>query len=291
MQIIDIQNNGLGDVVLGCWIIESARYQDQFIQVNPRNHHAITQILCMPDENITHESGGNWTQLEESGFNHELKDAHKSNKNRFEFWAHSMHLENLTPIRPNYGNNSEADSWARQEWEKMSHKQAPKVILLPEATRATRTWPLIYWLDLCERLKDQYNCCVLTLDGGIARQFDTYHYWGMDINQVAALMHQADIVISADSGGAHLAATLKTHVVALQGPTIGEVVFGHDAYAHPICVSKEQVDCVECNFSEEKGFNSRCNDGCQALYMLNPREVIKTITNIAENHLEKDLVL
>ncbi len=286
MQIIDIQNNGLGDVILGCWIIESARQQNKMIQVNPRNHRAVTQILSMPDENITENSGGNWTQMEESGFNHELKEAHKTKRNRFDFWSRSVGLENLKPVRPVYGNNEDADCWARQEWEKMCHKDAPKVVMLPEATRVTRTWPILYWIDLNNRIKENYNTCVLTLDGGIARQFDTYHYWGLDLFKLAALLRQADIVISGDSGGAHLAATLKTHVIALQGPTIGDVVFGHDEFVHPLSVSKTQVDCVACNFSKEKGYWNNCNNGCQALYMLNPRAVVNKMEEVLKEKLE-----
>ncbi len=290
MEIIDIQNNGLGDVVLACWIIESSKNHKKQIKVNPRNHGAITHILSMPEDSVTGASGGNWTKLEESGFNHELKQAHHKDLNRFEFWSQSMGLGNLTPIRPVYGNNDQAEEWAAQEWAKMCHKDAPKIIMLPEATRITRTWPLLYWLDLNNRLKEKNNTCVLTLDRRIAQQFDAYHYWGMDIYKVAALLRQADVVISADSGGAHLAATLETHTIALQGPTIGNVVFGHDSFAHPISVTKKMVDCVECNFSEEKGFWKNCNSGCQALYMLNPRTVIKEVEEILQKKLKETLI-
>jgi hypothetical protein len=280
MKILDFQNNGLGDVVLGCWIIESAKHANEMVYVNPRNHYEITRMLNMPEENITNEAGGNWTQLPESGFNHELQRAHKVDLNRFEFWTHSLGLENLTPIRPNFTPDDHARNWAYDEWNKISHSDAPRIILLPEATRETRSWPMIYWLDLAEKLKHDYNVCVMALNAQVARRFDVYHFWGMPLNNFSAMLNQADLVISADSGGAHLAATLKTPVIALQGPTIGHVVFGHDEFAHPMHVSKEQVPCVACNFSKPHGYNPICDTGCQALYMLGPYEVLKKVRSL-----------
>lgn len=286
MKILDFQNNGLGDVILGCWIIESAKRINEMVYVNPRNHHAITQMLNMPEENITYESGGNWTQLPDSGFNHELQRAHEVDLNRFEFWTHSIGLPHLTPVRPQFTADEHAKNWAHDEWNKVCHKDAPKIIILPEATRETRSWPMIYWLDLAEKLKKDYNVCVMALNSQVARRFDVYHFWGMPLNNFAAMVDQADLVISADSGGAHLAATLKTPVIALQGPTIGHVVFGHDEYAHPMCVSKEQVPCVACNFSESHGYTPICNDGCQALYMLSPLSVLNKVKELVPRSVE-----
>jgi hypothetical protein len=280
MKILDIQNNGMGDVVLGCWLIHSANKAKKELYLNPRNFYSVTQIFNVPEENITRENGGNWTQLKNSGFTHELENAHNDSLNRFEYWIRSFGFDNLKPVRPNYGNNEDAEHWAKKEWDKVCTYDAPKVVLLPEATRLTRTWPMIYWQDLAEQLKKKYNCCVLALNSQVARGFNIYHFWGLDMHKLAAMLNQADLVISADSGGAHLASTLKTKVISIQGPTIGDVVFGHDEFAYPIAVDKELVSCVACNFSESKGYRDVCNNGCQALYMLNPSVIVNKVKEL-----------
>ena len=279
MRIMDFQNNGMGDVVLGCWIVNSALAMGEEVLINPRKYFKVAELLSIPGHLVTSRSGGNWTQLRERGFVHELEQAHINPKSRFEFWAESLDLPGLKPVRPEARIDKGMEQWAEDEWAKFSvYENAPRVVIFPEATRETRKWPTMHWLGLVEEMRDKYTICVMTTDWRAAQPFDCFRYWGQPFHSLAAMVASADLVLSADSGAAHLASTLKVPVFSPFGPTIADVVFGHEPYAFPI--TTDQIGCVGCNFSQEMGYKSHCNHGCLALHLLSPKEVLKKIEDV-----------
>lgn len=94
----------------------------------------------------------------------------------------------------------------------------------------SKRWPLLYWARLLDRLIDERGAqVVLTgapgdlplIERVIERMEQTaYNLAGKtSLPQLAALLQQADVVISGDSGPMHIADALGTPLIAIHGPT------------------------------------------------------------------------
>jgi hypothetical protein len=277
-RLMDFSRFGLGDAVLGCWILNSAHQQGEEVFMNPGSFWSMVHLFDLPKDRLTgqHRSSGS-ASIPQKGIDTELEHGHTRKRTRFEIWSEALGITGLKPQRPAYIPNQASEEWARQEWAQVGNKPAPRIVILPEASRKTRIWPLIYWIDLARKLNEEFNCCIMVVNPDIGHQFGMYSFWRQPMENFAAVMNQADLVIGSDSGGSHLAGMLGKQVITLQGPTIGEVVFGHDQCISSVHISRRKLGCVACNFRQEGGYSDICENGCQALYLLSPKAVLKVI--------------
>ncbi len=105
----------------------------------------------------------------------------------------------------------------------------PRVGLVPAARHATKAWPLVHWRALAERCQRAgWSVVLLGGDGeaalaaAIGRDLAPGGWTalaGGDLAALAAALAACDLVISPDSGPAHMAAALGVATLVLFGPT------------------------------------------------------------------------
>jgi len=276
-RVIDCQENGVGDVVVACWILHSAKAAGFAVHLNPRQNRSVALLLGVDQSQLTDESGQNWTYTPGIGTQYEYEKAPLSSLSRFDLWCASLDLPRLPPVRPNYVESPVDASWAESEWQRISSGMSPRVVLFPLAAWPVRTWPRAYFLDLVSSLiASGASTVVLGRNKGEVQDFPGHWLWGYDLLKVSALVRRADLVVANDSGPAHLAGTIGVTTLAICGPTRGSLVFGHDSNVMTVSFDLRIMPCVGCHFSVNGGFRSACRlAGCQALMRLPPDDVGK----------------
>ncbi|MEI8350246.1 MAG: lipopolysaccharide heptosyltransferase II [Candidatus Omnitrophota bacterium] len=121
----------------------------------------------------------------------------------------------------------------------------------PSGNWHLKRWPAAYIAKLADRLTKETKCAIILVGASrdcscaeeIANlmQEKPYNLCGKtDLPELAALIEEMDIFISADSGPAHLAAATGVHTLALFGPTSEKI-------ARPIgkhvTVIRKHLDC------------------------------------------------
>lgn len=100
---------------------------------------------------------------------------------------------------------------------------APLVALHPFATHASKTWPRAYWLELMAFLDAAGMSYFIVGQGEPFLRESPYDFTGRtNLRQLAALLAEADLLVSGDSGPMHLSGAAGTPVVAIFGPTVAE---------------------------------------------------------------------
>jgi Glycosyltransferase family 9 (heptosyltransferase) len=281
--IIDCQDNGLGDVVLACWLLQSAWALGSQIQINPRSWSQIPSLFGIGHDAVTQKTRPHWTQTNSIGLLYEYTHGPGSSATRFELWAESLNFPKLKPIRPNYIEANSDGHWADEQWRRIDQKAGqPRIIIFPAAARSTRCWPTCYYIDLAEQLTRMGACvAVLGSKSSDIQGFNCSWWWGFSISKVAAFMKRSDLIIGNDSRPAHLGGTIGIRTVAICGPTDGRIVFGHDTNVLPVSLEPEAMKCTGCHFSPRLGFRDACRiGGCQALMRLTPEKVLSVVAGL-----------
>ena len=215
MEIMDFQNQGIGDVVVACWIICSAKAMGERVVMNPRSCHELPPMLGIGDEHVTDRSGLPWAETEGLGHLYEFwKDRTEPSfepRSRFHYWCQSLGLPRLAPIRPVYHPNKTDSAWAEEEWNKVDAEEIrPRVLVFPDTTSHIRQWPQSYFLELVAGLK-RIGCSVGAMAVGAdgVNYMDCHWWYGFSLSKVASMACKADVVIANDSGPAHLAGTYR----------------------------------------------------------------------------------
>jgi Glycosyltransferase family 9 (heptosyltransferase) len=182
--------------------------------------------------------------------------------------------KNFTPLL-----DPEAFIWGQEQVAEHRTKAGQKTIILaPFAKWPHRNWPLMHWINLEEALlANGYNCLVLTGDGDGAELnwFESAGWFGLDAQKTAALVQAADLVISNDSGLAHLGGIMNKATLAICSPTLGRVRFG--GY-ESVRVIQGIGPCTGCYFKEDRGYRDRaCQAGCELFWDLKPSRVLNEV--------------
>jgi hypothetical protein len=95
--------------------------------------------------------------------------------------------------------------------------------------------------------------------------------YGKSLQFVTAAIQASRLVIGNDSGPAHLAGTVGTPTLAIQGST-QERIYG---YLNGAVTSfrKKVLPCSGCHGLPEKQFRCSCEAGCHELYRTFPEDV------------------
>lgn len=287
---MDFPTQGIGDIVLACWILNSIRDTASSVQLklNPRGYKVVPEILGIDAAFITDESGADFSET--AGLGHlfefeQVANGQPAGKSRFHHWCESLGLGIVEPRRPNYAGDAEALNWAREEWRGITDGQPKKRILIfPKTAWLVRQWPKAYFMDIVDILQ-KHGYAVAAM-GSTSQDVDYMNckwYYGFDLSRVSAMMALSDYVIGCDSGPAHLSGALGKHTLAICGPTQGSVVFGHDPCVETIALDPSVLDCVGCHFSPAKSYRSACGvGGCQALMRLSPEIVLQSVRKTLE---------
>jgi heptosyltransferase II len=130
--------------------------------------------------------------------------------------------------------------------------------LSPGATHATKRWPIARFAELADRLASGNENARFVLIGGESdraqldelraaakhARFDPHDVAALDVYGLARAVASLDLLISVDTGPAHLAAAFGVRVVAIFGPT-STTRWGPRGAEHRV-VSLE-LDCAPCS--------------------------------------------
>jgi hypothetical protein len=224
------------------------------------------------------------------GYNFELRANGKAIRdglnNRMDSWC-SVFPFPVEPRQPDLTIPFDAGKWAAKEYAKANGRI---VALFPEASFASRQWPLSKWLDLSIMLEDEGMDVRVFLRHPEDHEAYKGKPWGMfrgttyhatPIDRLVAALAVTPVTVSADSGGAHLAAVAGSETVVACGPTVG--VFNHYENAHELRVSPETVRCVGCHFQKDR-MRVACNAGCDALMHLPVDRVFAAAMELGAAH-------
>jgi hypothetical protein len=284
--IIDCQDNGIGDVVVACWIASSAKAANLPLLVNPRQQREVATILGLDSRYVTDRDGLSWSETPGIGHQYEYAIARSSPRSRFEVWCEALGVGILTPVRPNVLEDQRDKVWASEQWEKVTVSiSAPRVLLFPDSAWIVRQWPQPFFAALARGLSS-VGCAVAAMAGdqNHVEAFGCWHWWGCSLSKVASMMRQADLVIGNDSGPVHLAGAVGTSALAICGPTT-QGVFAHDEKIAVANIELSELACSSCYFSPARGFTRTCGMlGCEALLRLTPDRVLFRARQLLEQN-------
>jgi hypothetical protein len=279
--IIDIRQNGIGDVVVACWIVHSARAAGRRVRLNPRNQRDIALMFGVADDDLTGIEAADWAGT--PGVGHQLEyhlAATGRPQSRFDVWAASLSLEGLTPVRPAYVERPEDGDWAEAQWHTLGEAAAGcRILLFPDAAWPVRTWPRAYFIDLAAELSAMGYAVAAMSGSQDTVSFMPCHWWGgFTVRQAAAMARRANVVVANDSGPSHVSAALGTTTIAISGPTDPHIVFAHEPNIIGAAIERDVLACIGCHFSGTAGYRSACDvGGCQGLMRFEPARVARIV--------------
>lgn len=150
--------------------------------------------------------------------------------------------------------------------------RAPYVVLAPFATRINRTWEVHNWMLLARALQAAgYHVIALDAPDQPERcePIGVDFYWGQAPGWVGTVCYHAALVISGDSGLAHIAGLLGTPTLVLLAQQIPEKYYSLTANHFIV----PEQSCTGCRFQPERGYEPKCDYGCWALQSLSPNAV------------------
>lgn len=157
-----------------------------------------------------------------------------------------------------------------------------KVLLFPQTHGPQRRWPISYWIDLAHLLQQRGLNPAVVLQERDARLESRVPFWitGLSHPDLFALTVGARLVISSDSGPAHVAGTIGVKTLVLSGPT------GKPTYAHLPEVDVMHRESPECSGCHYRGaaYRPACETGCSELYALTPGRVAFVAVQLLGNH-------
>jgi len=283
--VIDLVGNigaGIGDVMIQGSIINGlkAKYPNHSIRaiVKSESMHdwlklIVDDVVLFNDPNYNTGEYTYFTQHE--GFEHEDLAAYNKGWNRHQQFAYHSLVE---PLPVNLRQSEDGLLKAQERLKEPLVSGKPIVFMAPFATSPTRNWPLPYWVELCTQLQqDGYWVGIVDAINGEERTkiFPCMRYWGLSPNEIIGMFKYAKMIISNDSGMAHVGGSMGLPTIALCGPNIGEVVYG---FYKSVKVLQANKNCSTCNFMSSRGNRYSCQAGCEALYDLKPSVVMNAIT-------------
>ncbi|GIH03450.1 hypothetical protein Rhe02_15170 [Rhizocola hellebori] len=105
----------------------------------------------------------------------------------------------------------------------------PTIVFHPGgAPHWNRRWPLAHYIELGQRLRDVAGTVVWVgspQEASELQRAGTHVIAGADLNSLANLLAQADLLVGSDSAPAHIAAAVGTPTIVLYGPTFTEFMW------------------------------------------------------------------
>lgn len=277
--IIDVRHNGMGDVVVACWIVHSAAAVGLRVRLNAHDRREVADMLGVPDDCLTSDESPDGAAIPGGG-HLEFRLARTDPMSRFDAWCRSVGLPRLAPVRPPYREAREHADWADAQWRTVNADPTqPRVLLFPDAAWPIRAWPKAYFMDLASALM-RAGWAVAAMGASQQAVDDMPCPWwgGFGVRHAAAMARRATLVAGNDSGASHLASTLGVRTLAICGPTDPGIVFAHEPNVQAVALEASVLACVGCHFRDTRGYRAACDrGGCQALMRLDPAAVGATV--------------
>jgi hypothetical protein len=258
---------GLGDIVCFAWLGEGMIQAGEEVEFYATDWRA--EVLKMFQMKTTSDpTGGALTQ---TGYETAVKTG--SPMSYLEYMAESIGVT-ATPQRPRL----DMIPMDRE----MGRKDSADVLIFPFSYSRVRTWPKNYFVELGVLLKHAgFRVKFVTEQRDYAFFMPFHCIVGQSWNWIAAAIQSAKLVIGNDSGPAHLAGTIGTPTIAIQGPTTDRI-FRH--IPEVVSYRKKALGCAGCHFLPP--FRASCEIGCHELYRTFPEEVAQHAIMILNAQLE-----
>lgn len=264
--------HGMGDACITACISEGSKNGPvKLIHAATRQNEA---VLRMFGQEVTHNFDGCITTYD-AYHQHECK-AERGSVSRAVSRGRAIGIVSPPKLPTLQSLPKESIEWAEQvSRDHRGEEKKPLVLLFPMTHYMSRRWPYSYWVDLAWRL-NRKGYSVITLTGTKDEELTNvpYLFWGQPIENVAALMLQADMIVGNDSGPTNLAGLLQRPTIAILGPT-KPTIFDHAPTVTPIAASVDECACIGCHFGWP--YRAACDRMCLGLFALKPDRVIEEI--------------
>ena len=161
----------------------------------------------------------------------------------------------------------------------------------PGGDRANRRWAPDRFAAVADKLIEQLNSRVILLGGPAERQIavsiecgicsDIVNLSGkIPLEELPCVINRLDLLITNDSGPMHIAAAMKTPLVALFGPEDPRL-FGPYTVPALYRVIQKEVSCRPCR--DDQCARPLCLD------MITPEEVLTACTQLLNNKVMRDI--
>jgi hypothetical protein len=261
---------GVGDIVCFAWLGEGLVSTGQDVEFFATDWRA--EMLTMFQLPVTGDRSG--ALLTQQGYETAVKTG--SPLSYLQWMAHHLGVT-VTPRRPRLD--------LRPMDREMGRRDSADVLIFPSSYSPVRTWPRPYFVELGLLLrKAGYTVKVVTEQRDYAFFMPFHCIVGQSWNYVAAAMQAAKLVIGNDSGPAHVAGTIGTPTIAIQGATTERI------YAHiPEVISyrKKSMPCAGCHCLQPD-FRASCEVGCLELYRTLPEEVAEFVFSVLKEQERTD---
>lgn len=153
--------------------------------------------------------------------------------------------------------------------------EGPLVALHPYATHPDKAWVPGHWHELVRLLRASgVRCCVIG-QGASRLSADVHDYTGVTtLRESCALLAEAQVLVTGDSGPMHLAGAVGTPVVALFGPTAPE--WGFYPEGRDDVVLEAPMPCRPCSLHG----SSRCPHGEGCMERIGPDDVLAAVSRV-----------
>ena len=132
-----LSGNGVGDVVMACWVLCSAKSAGHVVHLDPRDQACVPKLLAIDQHQLTSTSGRSWTSTVGIGTQHEYESAPRTSATRSDLWCDSLQLPRLSPVRPDYAERPCDGAWADEQWGRIDPRRSLRAVLFPAAA-----WPV-----------------------------------------------------------------------------------------------------------------------------------------------------
>lgn len=164
-----------------------------------------------------------------------------------------------------------------KDWAQMPANKS-QVVLFPQSSQVSRTWPLHKWIELHDKLTAR------GLSVRVAEQFPTImqsvpvYTRELSLVQMVAMIDAAELVIGNDSGPMHIAGTLDKPAISIHGMT-SDVTFSHCRSIRTVEAERRLVPCSGCWLGW--GYDAKaCERSCKALESIMPDRVANLAMDI-----------
>jgi len=160
-------------------------------------------------------------------------------------------------------------------------REGRKIIALaPQCNAASRQWPIRHWVHLGHMLKKSGHRVYILSEPIPPRQahwikaIPFKRFQSNNPRAIAAVIERSDLLISNDSGMAHVAGFVGTKATAICGATNGRVAFGGWPTVKPIQAEGPCTGCLSYKGDDSNpGWMPWCSYGCEIMNDLKPRDV------------------
>ena len=196
---------------------------------------------------------------------------------------YSLAVERTPPARgeilPRVTLSEEETARALEMLRNLGGQGRPVAALHPYATHPNKAWPAGHWNRLVTLLEEAgWDWFIVgrgeafaDLENREERDFTNR----TDLRQTCALLAQADVLVTNDSGPMHLATATGTTVVALFGPT--NAAWGFYPSGPADVVLEEEMSCRPCSLHGRK----MCPRGRECLVAIEPERALLAVEKAA----------